>query len=317
MNKEEFFYRPKTAKEIVEGKRSIIYTDKNIAEKVLGLSANEALVIPALVPDNFESRMRFLKRAPQVILDVGESQFDAIKNYNTPLKARIKACSNLKKDEKYCGMVWKSLRKNEHKRVRLDDSIDGEMLFAWTQLSGGKMEAKAYNAVRNVGYYGGKFKITVPSRTPKHERYEITLESVPIMKSKFNPVIWTDITANHYCGITGNDFSYRYVSSEDFCAHVIAAYIELAKQNRYDRNNSIPLEFIPFPLVTEELVKNRNKIIWQVVVEYKADGKKKLRPANKADREILLWQIVNILGHDNTLYATKKFVDYEWLPKAA
>ena len=312
MSKEEFFYKPKTANEILGNKSKVMFAESDIAECVLELYDDEGLIIPELVPEEFESRMRFLKKAPQVVLDTGESQFDAIKRKITPLEARRKASSNLKKDEKYCGLVWKSLRKNEHKRVSLVESMEGAKLFAYSKLAGALIDVKPYNAAANAGYFGGKFKVSVPSRGAKSERYEMTLESVPITQSKFNPVIWTDITANHYCGITGNDFSYKYVSSEDFCAHVIAAYIEMARQNRYDKKNIVPLEFMPFPMPSEETVKFYNKLLNNVMVQTFEDGKRRKRALNKAEKEILLWDLVKIEGHDKILYAEKKLQEYKW-----
>lgn len=211
-------------------------------------------------------------------------------------------------------MAWKSLRKNEHKRVTLVESIEGAKLFSYSKLANAPIVVKPFNVIWNLGFYGGKFKASVPSRDAKEQRYDMTLESVPVMQSKFNPIIWTDITANHYCEITGNDFSYRYVSSEDFCAHVIAAYIEMARQNRYDKKNIVPLEFMPFPMPSEEAVNFYNRLANNVMVQVE-DGKRKKRPLNKAEKEILLWDLVKIRGHDRTFYAKKKLQEYNWAEK--
>lgn len=69
MKKEEFFYKPKTMDEIFGNKSKVIFTDSDIAECVLELFDNEGLLIPEIVPEEFDSRLRFLKRAPQVVLD--------------------------------------------------------------------------------------------------------------------------------------------------------------------------------------------------------------------------------------------------------
>ena len=164
--------------------------------------------------------------------------------------------------------------------------------------------------MRDVNYFGGKFKVKVSSRTPKQPRYNITLESVPLVNSRNNPVTWTDITATHNCGIRENDFSYRYVSSENFCPHIIASYIKIANETK--GKSLVPLEFIPFPLPTEQTVELYNKMTNQMMVEYEYDKKKKKRPLNMAEKEILLWDLVKQEGYDNTFYATKKLTEYEW-----
>ena len=311
MNKQEFFYKPKTAREILMN-RDVRRESGNIAERVLCMRENEALIIPEIVPEDYEGRMRFLKRAPQVVLDTGKTAWDAMRSCNTPLKARRKAFNNLDRDEKYCGFAWKSLRKNEHKRASLVECIEGAKLFAWTELANAEIKITPYNNAGDAAYFGGKFKVKVSSRTPKQPRYELTLESVPIVASRQNPVVWTDITSAHYCGITGNDFSYRYVSSEDFCAHVIAAYLEIAREKRLDRGNLVPLEFVPFALPSEMAVGFYNRLTNSMMVEQAVDGKKRKRPLNKAEKEILLWDLVKIMGHDTTFYATKKFKEYDW-----
>src|SRR3989338_1383532 len=308
MNKEGFFYRPSTVGEILGGK-TVRYVSRDIAEKILELGQKEGLIVPEIVPDNYESRMKFLKRAPQVVLDVGESQYDAIRWQITPAIAQKKAMRNLENRE-YCGFAWKSLRRNEFKRGTLDESIKGTKLFAWTELSGNAIEAKPYNNA-DVGFYGGKFKLWIPSRTPKHTRYEITAESVPLKNSKFNPVIWTDLAFTHYCGITGNDFSYRYVKSEDFCAHEVAALEKLAQKQFMISRNRVLYDFIPFPIPTEETVRYYNKLAAQIMVQYvDLNGKKRKRPLNKAEREILLWDFVRIRGYENSFGAKGKVVGY-------
>ncbi|MEM4337054.1 MAG: hypothetical protein QXG86_03550 [Candidatus Woesearchaeota archaeon] len=311
MDKEQFFYKPHRVDEII-GSRAVKFASKDIAEKIIELSDEEALIIPNLVPNDYSGRINFLKRAPQVILYTGKNSAEAIKNKITPLKARKKAFNALRSDKKYCGYCWKSLRKNEHKRVTLVECIEGAKLFAYTEISGAQIEIAPYNDAVDVGYFGGKFKVKVSSRTPKHPRYEITLENVPVKKSRINPVIWTDITATHSCKILINDFSYRYVSSEDFCAHIIAAYIKLAKSLFYEEKNIVPLEFTPFALPSKITTSFYNKMQNQVMVEYSILGKKRRRPINKAEKEILLWELVKILGHDSTFYAKEKLTDYKW-----
>jgi len=312
MNKQQFFHRPATAGEILGNKWHVSRAYSGIAERIIEMNEHEGLIIPQLVPEEYEGRMKFLKRAPQVVLDVGASQFDAINAGTTPQDAHKKAMGMLKKDEQYCGMAWRSLRRNEFKRVTLDESIKGTKLFAWTEISGNPIEAKAYNDA-NVDFYGGKFKLWVPSRTPKHGRYEMTAESVPVRKSKFNPVIWTDLTATHYCGVTGNDFSYRYVKSEDFCAHTVAALEHLAKTRFVISNDRVPYDFIPFPMPTQETVEYYNKLVNNVMVEDEFNGKKRKRPLNKAEREILLWDFVKITGYDAAFgHKSRKFREYKW-----
>ena len=322
MNKQEFFQRPTTVAEILGG-RMVRHASANIAEQVAELSVKEGLIIPEIVPEDYASRLKFLKRGCQVVLDVGKTEADSIRSGATPQIARQRAMSNLKPGQ-YCGLVWKSLRRNEWKRVTLDESIKGTKLFAWTELTGNHIEAEPYNDFINVGFYGGKFKFGVPSRTPKQERYRITAESVPIVQSKYNPVIWTDIGFTHHCEIVGNDFSYRYVKSEDFCAHEVAALEFLAKdefrRNGYvSKGNRIPFDFLPFPVPTEEMAQYHDKLMTQVAVQCRdAGGKQRKRPLNKAEREILLWDFVMIRGYGPTFGPKdKKIVEYGWLPKAA
>jgi len=316
MKKQEFFYRPATVHDAL-GARKTSYASRNIAEKVAMLSEDECLIIPEIVPDGFESRLRFLKRGMQVVLDAGTMQSDAICRGITPKMAHKKAMSCLKPGQ-YCGLAWRSLRRNEWKRLSLDEAVKGTKLFAWTEITGNNIKAKPYNDCVDVGFYGGKFKFWVPSRTAKHQRYEITAESVPIKHSRFNHVIWTDICFTHYCGVVGNDFSFRYVKSEDFCAHEVAALEFLAKEEfrkegYVSRGNRIPFDFLPFPIPTEETADYHKKLMCKVIVEHKEGKKTRKRLLNKAEREILLWDFVRIRGYEAAFGRKgKKITEYRW-----
>ena len=311
MNKEEFFYEPRTVSEIHGGKYVSLAID-NIAERILQMREYEGLLISPIVPEEYESRARFLKRAPQVVLDTGRNSFNAMRNGITPSKALKNACEKLDNDEKYCGIAWKSLRKNEHKRISLVDCIRGSKLFAYSELANAEISVKDYNELNDAAYMGGKFKVKVNSRTPKQPRYDLTIESVPVVRSVYNPVIWTDLTATHACGITENDFSYRYISSEDFCPHVIAAYLKVAKDAK-ENGELTPVKFMPFPLPSELTVDFYNKLANQVMVREKiGENRRRKRPLNKAEKEILLWDLVKIMGPEATLQAKKKLANYEW-----
>lgn len=311
MNKQEFFHRPTTVGEILDTKMYVVHANSNIAERVDEISEDVGLIVPALVPEEFAGRLKFLKRAPQVVLDVGRSQADAIQRGLSPSIAYRNAINNLAPAQ-YCGAVWRSLRRNEHNRVTLDESIKGTKLFAWSEISGSDIEVTPYTDA-NVSFYGGKFKLRVPSRTPKQSKHELTMESVPVRKSKFNPVIWTDIGTTHYCGVTGNDFSYRYVSAKDFCAHEIAGAIKLAKDNTLLTRDRVPYEFLPFPTPTEATIGYYNKLVNNVMVEEEIGGNKRKRPLNNAEREILLWDFVRMNGYESTFgQKSKKFTEYKW-----
>jgi hypothetical protein len=83
------------------------------------------------------------------------------------------------------------------------------------------------------------------------------------------------------------------------------------------KKNIRPLEMNQFAIPTQFAVdfykKLANNCLIQVQEENSEEGiKRKTRKLNDAEREIILWALVQKLGHDKTFFAVDKVRDYDW-----
>lgn len=332
MKKKEFFREPGIEK-IISGKTRIIKKE-GLTEIIVKLEPNQYFMIDnSIIPkksyqgipytslkDEGELWQRFLKRGRCIDLNNNRTTLkELIENKERPLDIRRKAFDNLKIDKfEVAGYGYWGVRKKQHKRIHLVDCIKGARLFAYSESNKNdkeKIVIGEYNLINCSGEIGMGFDILmqIPSEQMNKEPYDIALRSVPIKNEKDKYAIIFDFDADHVCRFRVSRSSGAYKARElllDF--HVIAAYLEFAHHELRENKNIVPLEQCPFAIPTQKTVDFYNRLNNNVVIQHNLSGKKVRRVLNRAEKEILLWRLVEKYGHDETFYATKKLKDYKW-----
>ncbi|MBI5398141.1 hypothetical protein HZB03_01635 [Candidatus Woesearchaeota archaeon] len=284
--KKTYFQKPQTMEEILSH-RTVRRADKGIVAEISNLSIDDALVVPPFIPERFESRQHYLKRVESIMLPRVHVS-DIRKNHLTPYKLLEDAVSNFKLGFG-AGYTYRSVKDGVHSRVYFDDCIAGDLLFTYLAQAGRTyFEAKPYNGVQEATIKGGKFKVSVPSRTKKMCRYKFTMEFVPVAGCVNNDILWTHTHSDHLCLSKQNDFSYRYNRVQQWDPHEIAAYFSIAAEAAR-RGDSSVAEHTALVRPTQKTVDFYTKITHQVAVDVRDErGRSHKRPLNQAEREALL-----------------------------
>jgi len=318
--KQEYFERPKKVQDIVGDKELVYSPRRHLIDNVESLTEDQAIVVRyPIVPGGygrsplFEDWQNFLKRGPEVYLQVPETRTEALEYKIAPHVLRKEAFDKLD-NKAYSGYVWKGFRSERRKKVHLVDCLEGAKLFSFSENNKDLDDKISHRAYTNGHVdHGGTFTFKVPSRSSDNI-YSLRLQSVPLVGSKDQYAVWNDLDSEHGCDLKVNEFSFRRASKEDvFCPHEIAAYLTLAKD---EYQNSGKVMLMPFALPTERTVNVWNKLRDNVMIEEKKIIKDKernvKRPLNKAELEILLWEFVGKYKNDATFFSRRKLKDYEW-----
>jgi hypothetical protein len=292
--KKTYFQRPQTMEEII-GERKTEFADKGLVARVMEMGQDSALVIPEFIPERFESRTRYLKRAQSITiprLTVQQIRGKALKPYDL-LEEAVKNFP----EGFGAGYVYRSIKDGVHSRVLFDDIMEADQIYTYVrQARLSFFESEPYNDVGEAVRKGGKFKVTVPSRTKRTRRYHFTMQFVPIEKSVNNDLLWTHTYTDHLCAAKDNDFSFRYARLNQWDPHEIAAYYMLSASRATDGDKTTA-EHTALVRPTEKTAEFYRKITRQTAVRCVDDeGKTHKRPLNKAEREALLVAYVKKQG---------------------
>ncbi|MFH1327119.1 MAG: hypothetical protein ABIH59_03260 [archaeon] len=323
--RKQVFKRLTTLRDIIGNKNDVVYIDRieEVVSKVEELGSDKgALIVCDIVPGGFEGRyyswQNFLKRGPLVDLRAPRTIKESIESQASSVKLRRKAFDRLSDlevaDRIKAGYAWTSLRRGLVKNmVTLDDCLKGAELYSFCQGSRDiRDKIEIIGRYHIIGEKSEVVKFKVPSMS-ENKKYEVTLASVPLVRTKERYAVWRDLRSKHTCKIKENDFSFRYQVHDVWCPHEIAAYLSLAKRVA-DETGKIMM--MPFALATESQLnfwkKLYNSCIREVVSVEKGKLRRRTRPLNKAEIEGALWLRIGETSHDETCWARKKIQDYLW-----
>ncbi len=237
---------------------------------------------PYLPLSAYSSRLLAIKSGAKIMLDsqkLPRMQFTTIPSF----------CS---------GYSW--LTHGKRNLATLDQCIQGAKLFAYAEIHD-LMQVKVYN--RDV-------EVTLPSRTPKAERYTVILRDAPVNDASR----WSHMHTTHDCKTT------RYILGPGdlhlFCAHEVAAYLGFTKhmlscnkdetQSKRKELNRSAFYGNPFIVPSEALTALYSLLETHVGIK---DGKR--RHLNMAEKEPLAWLFAKNSGE---LWKTSKkpLREYVW-----
>jgi hypothetical protein len=296
--KKTYFQRPQTMEEII-GERKVESADKGLVARIMSMTDDEALLVPEFIPERYDSRTRYLKRAPSITipkLTVSQIRGKALKPYDL-LSEAVKNFP----EGFGAGYTYKSVKDGVHSRVLFDDIMEGDQIYTYVrQARLSFFESEPYNDVNEAVRKGGKFKVTVPSRTKRARRYHFTMQFVPIDTSFNNDLLWTHTHTDHLCLAKENDFSFRYARLNQWDAHEIAAYYLLSAARAAEGDTSTAAN-TALVRPAQQTVDFYKRMTGQTAVDCIDDeGRSHKRPLNKAEREALLVAYVKKQGLKET-----------------
>jgi len=317
--KKSFFQEPNKAHIL---RVNTVNADDNLVGRIENLNENEALIIEArLIPIQFPYPRKFLKHGEEVKPKRVYTLEDVSKNRFVPVKLREEAFNSID-SRAYCAYSFMPISGNDRRKrkVNLVECVEGARIFAYAHNRGTGIEFEIYDDSKRVKSEGAEIIVRVPSRTVKRQKYEFKLISMPVIDSRNKFAVAQSISSmGHDCKKTLYNFRFKYEDDQEssrilnFCAHEISAYFEIANHYWEILKEITPLQMSEFAIPTMKTVEYYKRLCDSVLIRDEAlKVKDKLRKLNKAEKEILLWDIVYKHKHNETFFATEKIEKYNW-----
>lgn len=294
---------------------------ENLIENLLNINPDEAIIIRKdLIPSKYPNAKKFKKHGIEIIIPRYESLEQAVKIKKTPVQLRERVFNKIK-NKAYCGYSFKPFTGTD-KRTRnvfLDDCLEGAKICAYTKQDikfKPLINVKVYDDAGRVQKDGAEAIIKVPSRIKNQSNYEFKFSSIPVIDSPEKWGISYNIMTTHNCKDKLFNIRYNYLHDKEnsrqfnFCAHEIAAYLEIIDYYWNNKKNIIPLQMNQFAIPTQYAVNFYNILCRNTLIQTSKD--KNPRKLNKVEKEILLWGLVHKKGHDKTFFARDKIKNYDW-----
>jgi hypothetical protein len=317
--RKSYFSSP-TAAEIKRTNKLFRETDKYV-DRILNLSPEQALVILGdMVPDEYISSKKFFKHGKDVKIKRFRTLDDVIVNSGYPSQSRKKAFDNLP-DNLFSSYSFKPIVGTDKttKRIPLVECFEGAKLYCYIHQDTGNLfspeiNVKPYDDSSKVVYEGAEILLKVPSREKKHNRYEFKFSSVPVADHQNKFGIGYSIKTDHVCGSKRFNIRYNNILSRDkskvdtFCAHEIAGYFSII--DSYKELSLVPYEMNQFAIPNQFSINFYNKLDNNCLIHTWSGNKP--RKLNRAEKEILLWDLVRKFDHDTLFAHSGKLRDLNW-----
>ncbi|MBT4334816.1 hypothetical protein HOD61_03310 [archaeon] len=317
--RKSYFSSP-TAAEIKRTKELFSVSEKYI-DRLLNISDTQALIISdSLIPEEYVPSRKFFKHGRDVKIKRFKTLEQVIVTQGYPSESRKTAFDNLS-DNLFSGYTFKPIVGTDKttKKIPLVECFEGAKLYCYANqdtgnLFGAEINVKPYDDSSKVVYEGAEIILKVPSREKQHSRYEFKFSSVPVADHQNKFGIGYSIKTDHVCGSKRFNIRYNNILSRDkskvdnFCAHEIAGYFSII--DSYKEFSLVPYELNQFAIPNPFSIEFYNKLDNNCLIQNETD--KRPRKLNRAEKEILLWELVKDVGHD-ALFKTKgKLRDFSW-----
>jgi hypothetical protein len=316
------YFREPGIREIKAGKQ-LQGVSQDLVFHILTLNRrNTALVLPPLIPKNSAKRS---KKKGRVVELADTRDLEAITNLSNldPRTVRENAFDQVSAKPHF-GYIYYNPETGKKVQILLADCIEATWLFTYPHqghLFVDPITVESYTGeggITSPERLGGQFIVTLPSRgkgvdsegrTNYPSPHIIKVDNIAIYDNEHKiRIAWrvTDQT-EHSCPAKtyGN---LKFPTHPRLCVHDITAVLAVVDQQAQS-GNVIPYQTTPIAIPTELTVDYYMKLIDNCLVEQ--DGK--ARKLNLAEREVLLWGLVNKLGYDETFNPQgKKLRDYDF-----
>jgi hypothetical protein len=209
--------------------------------------------------------------------------------------------------------------------VHLSEVCEGAKLYAYASKRA-PIEVKPYSRSLRAAIDGAFVDVSVPSRSLRKGRYDITISGLTVVKNSLRFALANSIRTNHVCAYKKHLVKrYKHLSDREnspviyFDAHEISAIFAAEEHYLKKKGNLVPLEMSIIPIPSKKLAKIYDYLKNNVCILAKENYDQKderLYPLNEAEIEIALNYAVLKLGARETLYCDKrrdgKLRDYNW-----
>lgn len=308
-------------------KRELFYSHDSLVEKILNTPEGSTVVVDInLIPLKYHNdSWYFLRHAQRVAPTARQTINNILRGKITPVDLR-RIAFNAIEDPFHSGYEYQpwdihpyAKRDRSPRRVSLVECLEGARLYAYAhQVQNVKIDIEKYEDAAAVQTDGAIVPVKIPSRQKGHRRYSFNLTSVAVVDTleKYK-IAWSTAAGAHECK-RDQYMTLRYSTDEpsilfNWCAHGIAAYLEYVDRKYQQEKNIVPLEMSQIALPTRLTVEYYKRLCDSLLISDSSEkSKNHVRKPNKAEREILLWMLVQEKKHDATFYSTEKLREYDW-----
>ncbi|MEK6942533.1 MAG: hypothetical protein AABX00_00535 [Nanoarchaeota archaeon] len=301
--KKNYFKDPSVAG-ILKGSAPVyVETNRGVAGRVLSLDEGECIVLNSkILPDSFRDSKRFLMNAQPIEVKSPDSLEDAVENAMTPALAREAAFSEVYHPYN-SGYAFAPFAGNEDRRqrvVRLVELCEAMRLVSYGMQTGEDIKIGKIYSGNAASESGSIVSVSVPSRTKKVKDYRFQMRSVATNPDSVNNYAIAN-GFNTTISIPASDWAFGFGERQMggakaiyLFAPEIAAYFKFMIQP----GNETSRIMSPFAMPTDLMIEFYRSMLSNVAVrDESVDAKHKLRKLNKAEQEIMLWSLVQEVGH--------------------
>jgi len=307
-DKYEFFYQPKTKKEIVGNRELVLATKYDLAQRVRALTDRQAIILDYTVPeqrslpDGYEDSEDFLKHGRKIVIARDRPMWRSRHEKFAEIHERKQNDPNYFAE--FAGITWKAYGVDQRSRiVHLVDSCEAVCIYHYTSNSKDleeRMELYHRAEPKRKGVIeGANYGVQMISRSePIRETVSVMLRHVPFTR-RGNPTkvisrldYADDCPYSRFHNLVFKDNSSGRISPVFFDMHPIAAYLFIIEmqqreldsfeQHYYKRQRAMGRKVIrkacvamqenPFPLPTQQTLNDLIKFENQVCIkDFKRD----------------------------------------------
>lgn len=343
-NKKQIFQRS-GVREITRDRRGVQASDSLVSALInLNPEIQYLEITRDLIPERFfherkdmkddpltrtQASRKFMKHGDEIYFPSFKSIDEAVSalkdKRNFPVGLRKERFDNARRGA-YCSYSFTPIIGNDKRKrkVPLNEVLEGAKLFAYASHRS-PIRVKPYDGAQRVETDGASIDVEAPSRTPKKSRYSFKVTGIPVVDNDKKYVIANMIISTHQCGDTQHRTRYNYKTEKEnsevfnWDAHDIAAMYSIIEHFWNEGKNAVPLSMMQIPIPSQKMAELYEKLLYDTVVLTKENPLQEEReqyPLNNAEMEIMLHGIVQILGHDETLFSKTNrdgnLRDYRW-----
>jgi len=320
------FFATRTAAQMQRAE--ITHGSQNLVDRILELEPDTTLVVDRdIIQERYQHNARkHMKHAPTVKVRRYGSIDEVIESVRrgelvSPVWQR-EAKFNAVRHPFYSGYSFKPVRGTDRRtrKISLVECLNAAWSYAEMHQAGEPGKVRPYDNAAAVLNIGADVFCTVPSRTEGREDYEFIFRSVPVIDWPTKYVIGQSLATDHACGSTRFNIRYRYAEDKEdsrlynFCAHEIAAYMNIMDYYKTQHGSWVQLSASPFALPTSFTVEYYKKLCNNVLIkDVDTSGDEKFRKLRHGEKEVLLWALVMKHGHRRTFFVDREQLrDYDW-----
>ena len=209
-------------------------------------------------------------------------------------------------------------------------------MYAYALRFAGGIQVTPYWQPESVEQFGGNADVLVPSRTPKEERYKITIAGIPVIDHAWKYVLANALMTTHSCeDVRYKDKRFPYKNREErhemqaelkqdahvinWDAHSIAAWYAVLDHFLNEEQNVVPLAMSQIAIPSQKMAEIADFYRYHAVIYTKNwPGQKRAKEEtlDDAEREIALWTELAHSTHHALLFSDSRrdgnLRDYHW-----